>query len=107
MLGSAHRAFDRAPAVNDAPCHLPQDARARLKSVFGYDDFRPGQAEIIAAVLAGEPVLAVMPTGSGKSMCYQLPAVLDDGLTVVVSPLIALMGTRCSKCGCWAWRRRR
>ena len=59
--------------------------------MFGYDDFRPGQAEIIAAVLAGEPVLAVMPTGSGKSMCYQLPAVLDDGLTVVVSPLIALM----------------
>jgi ATP-dependent DNA helicase RecQ len=70
---------------------LPQDARARLKSVFGYDDFRPGQAEIIAAVLAGEPVLAVMPTGSGKSMCYQLPAVLDESLTVVVSPLIALM----------------
>ena len=59
--------------------------------MFGYDDFRPGQAEIIAAVLAGEPVLAVMPTGSGKSMCYQLPAVLDNGLTVVVSPLIALM----------------
>ena len=46
--------------------------------MFGYDDFRPGQAEIIAAVLAGEPVLAVMPTGSGKSMCYQLPAVLDE-----------------------------
>ena len=66
-------------------------ARALLKSVFGYDDFRPGQAEIIAAVLAGGPVLAIMPTGSGKSMCYQLPALIEDRLTVVVSPLIALM----------------
>ncbi len=70
---------------------LPPQARALLKSVFGYDDFRPGQAEIIAAVLDGAPVLAVMPTGSGKSMCYQLPAILEGALTVVVSPLIALM----------------
>ncbi|MBV9221619.1 MAG: DEAD/DEAH box helicase, partial [Methylobacteriaceae bacterium] len=53
---------------------VPPQARAILKSVFGYDDFRPGQEEVIAAVLAGENVLAVMPTGSGKSMCYQLPA---------------------------------
>ncbi|MEN9709283.1 MAG: helicase RecQ [Pseudomonadota bacterium] len=66
-------------------------ARHHLKSVFGYDDFRPGQAEVIAAVLEGKPVLAVMPTGSGKSMCYQLPALVDGGLTLVVSPLIALM----------------
>ncbi len=66
-------------------------ARRQLKSVFGYDDFRPGQAEVIAAVLEGKPVLAVMPTGSGKSMCYQLPALVDGGLTLVVSPLIALM----------------
>ena len=71
--------------------HDLQDARARLKAVFGYDDFRPGQAEIIEAVMAGAPVLAVMPTGSGKSICYQLPALLEDDLTVVVSPLIALM----------------
>ncbi len=70
---------------------LPRRARELLKSVFGYDDFRPGQEQVIARVMAGEPVLAVMPTGSGKSMCYQLPALLDDGLTVVVSPLIALM----------------
>ncbi len=74
-----------------APMPLPPQARALLKSVFGYDDFRPGQAEIITAVLAGGPVLAVMPTGSGKSMCYQLPALIEDALTVVVSPLIALM----------------
>ncbi len=66
-------------------------ARAVLKQVFGYDDFRPGQREIVEAVLAGEDVFAVMPTGSGKSMCYQLPALVDGGLTVVVSPLIALM----------------
>jgi len=66
-------------------------ARRQLKSVFGYDDFRPGQAEVIAAVLEGKPVLAVMPTGSGKSMCYQLPALVDGGLTLVISPLIALM----------------
>lgn len=70
---------------------LPPQARALLKSVFGYDDFRHGQAEIVAAVLAGGPVLAVMPTGSGKSMCYQLPAIIEGALTVVVSPLIALM----------------
>ena len=67
------------------------DARRALKDVFGYDDFRPGQEEIVAAVLAGEDVFAVMPTGSGKSMCFQLPAIVDGRLTVVVSPLIALM----------------
>src|SRR3712207_6758174 len=66
-------------------------ARAILRTVFGYGDFRAGQAEIVAAVLAGEDVLAVMPTGSGKSMCYQLPALVDGALTVVISPLIALM----------------
>ncbi len=66
-------------------------ARAVLKKVFGYDDFRPGQDEVLRHVLAGEDVLAIMPTGSGKSMCYQLPAVLGGGLTLVVSPLIALM----------------
>ncbi len=66
-------------------------ARAALKTVFGYDGFRAGQAEVIAAVLAGRDVFAVMPTGSGKSMCYQLPALVEGGLTVVVSPLIALM----------------
>ena len=66
-------------------------ARAILKTVFGFNAFRPGQEEIIQAVLDGEDVLAVMPTGSGKSLCYQLPALVRQGLTVVVSPLIALM----------------
>ena len=62
-----------------------------LKSTFGHDRFRPGQADIVSALLAGDSVLAVMPTGSGKSMCYQLPALATESLTVVVSPLIALM----------------
>ena len=59
--------------------------------MFGFAEFRAGQAEIIETILGGSDVLAVMPTGSGKSLCYQLPALLRDGLTVVVSPLIALM----------------
>jgi ATP-dependent DNA helicase RecQ len=67
------------------------DARALLKRVFGFSDFRPGQEAIVTSVLGGEEVLAVMPTGSGKSLCYQLPALLRGGLTVVASPLIALM----------------
>jgi ATP-dependent DNA helicase RecQ len=66
-------------------------AKTYLKKVFGFDAFRPGQQEIVEAVLSGEPVLAVMPTGSGKSLCYQLPALMGAGLTLVVSPLIALM----------------
>jgi ATP-dependent DNA helicase RecQ len=66
-------------------------AAERLRSTFGFASFRPGQAEIVAAILDGRDVLAVMPTGSGKSLCYQLPALVRDGLTVVVSPLIALM----------------
>ena len=66
-------------------------ARALLGEIFGFGAFRPGQEEIVAAVLAGRDVLAIMPTGSGKSLCYQLPALVRGGLTVVVSPLIALM----------------
>ncbi|MHA1537573.1 MAG: DNA helicase RecQ [Alphaproteobacteria bacterium] len=67
------------------------DARRVLHETFGFADFRPGQQEIIETVMAGRDVLAVMPTGSGKSLCYQLPALLNGGLSVVVSPLIALM----------------
>jgi ATP-dependent DNA helicase RecQ len=68
-----------------------QDARTLLKSTFGFDDFRPGQSEIIEAILNGEEALAIMPTGGGKSLCYQLPALMRDGVTLVISPLIALM----------------
>jgi ATP-dependent DNA helicase RecQ len=67
------------------------DARGLLAARFGFPDFRPGQERVIAALVAGRSALAVFPTGGGKSLCYQLPALLLDGLTVVVSPLIALM----------------
>jgi ATP-dependent DNA helicase RecQ len=62
-----------------------------LRQLFGFPEFRPGQREAVDAVMAGRDVLAVMPTGSGKSLCYQLPALILDGVTLVVSPLIALM----------------
>ena len=64
---------------------------SRLKQTFGYDEFRPLQQEIMEASLAGRDALAILPTGAGKSLCYQLPALVREGLTVVVSPLIALM----------------
>lgn len=66
-------------------------AATLLKAVFGFDAFRPGQQEIVEAVVAGRNTLAIMPTGGGKSLCFQLPALVRDGVTVVVSPLIALM----------------
>src|SRR6187402_1417479 len=62
-----------------------------LSSTFGFDAFRPGQERVVEALLEGRSALAVFPTGAGKSLCYQLPALLLDGLTIVVSPLIALM----------------
>ncbi|MDB5657883.1 MAG: recQ [Cypionkella sp.] len=66
----------------------PQDL---LHSIFGFPGFRPGQEEIVDAVMAGRNTLAIMPTGGGKSLCFQLPALCRDGVTVVISPLIALM----------------
>ena len=69
---------------------MPQ-AEELLGSVFGFAQFRPGQAEIVQSVLAGHNTLAIMPTGGGKSLCYQLPALCRSGVTVVISPLIALM----------------
>lgn len=70
---------------------ISSDVDETLTRVFGFAKLRPGQDEIVTAVLAGEDVLAVMPTGAGKSLCYQLPALVQGRLTVVVSPLIALM----------------
>jgi ATP-dependent DNA helicase RecQ len=66
-------------------------ARAAFQTIWGYDDFRPPQGEIVSSLLAGKDTLIIMPTGGGKSICFQLPALLQTGLTLVVSPLVALM----------------
>ena len=66
-------------------------ARERLKHHFGYTDFRPAQRRVVHSVLAGRNALAVLPTGAGKSICFQIPALVLDGFTIVVSPLISLM----------------
>ncbi|RRH87451.1 DNA helicase RecQ [Mesorhizobium tamadayense] len=73
------------------PAEERDPKRRVLKDVFGFDDFRPGQADVMEALLCGRHVLAVMPTGAGKSLCYQVPALVLGGLTIVVSPLVALM----------------
>ena len=77
--------------IDKAEGYVVVNAKTLLRDVFGFKKFRPGQSEIIDAVACGENVLAIMPTGGGKSLCFQLPALLNDGLTVVISPLIALM----------------
>src|SRR5437588_6571696 len=68
-----------------------EEALVALHEHFGFEDFREGQREVITAILEGHDTVVVMPTGSGKSLCYQLPALMLGGATIVVSPLIALM----------------
>lgn len=70
---------------------MTSTAQTLLRDTFGFDAFRPGQEDIVQAVVAGQDVLAIMPTGGGKSLCFQLPAMMREGVTVVISPLIALM----------------
>ena len=67
------------------------DAEQALKKYWGYDDFRPGQGDAVQSVLEGRETLVLFPTGGGKSLCYQVPAMVLDGLTIVISPLVALM----------------
>jgi len=71
--------------------HTPASPEVVLKEHFGYPDFRPGQSELVRAVLAGRDALGILPTGGGKSVCYQVPALMLPGLTLVVSPLVSLM----------------
>ncbi|MDT8341954.1 MAG: ATP-dependent DNA helicase RecQ [Longimicrobiales bacterium] len=77
--------------LSDSSSGAPTDPRAVLSDVFGFDDFRPGQREIIEAVLAGRDCIGVMPTGAGKSLTYMLPARILNGTVLVISPLISLM----------------
>src|SRR5438445_9892731 len=70
---------------------LMENYQALLKQHFGFSEFRPGQEDVIAALESEGEALAVFPTGAGKSLCYQLPALMFEGVTLVVSPLIALM----------------
>ena len=76
------------PEIDENPIH---DAREALRKHFGFREFLDGQEPVMASILSGRDTMVIMPTGGGKSLCYQLPAMVMDGVTVVVSPLIALM----------------
>ncbi|HEX7085837.1 MAG TPA: ATP-dependent DNA helicase RecQ [Vicinamibacterales bacterium] len=90
---AASRHTSRRPRI------APAELRRTLSRVFGLDEFRPGQEAVIASVLEGRDTLAIMPTGAGKSLCYQLPALILPGMTIVVSPLISLMKDQVDKLG--------
>ncbi|NOS82693.1 MAG: DEAD/DEAH box helicase, partial [Nitrospira sp.] len=79
-----------SPTVHRSYTLTVDDLTRQLSEQFGFAKFRPGQEEVVRAVLAGRDAMTVMPTGQGKSLCYQLPATLLPGLTLVISPLIAL-----------------
>lgn len=80
------------PHGADAAASVPPAALETLHRYFGYDSFRPGQDRMVSAILSGRDALGVMPTGAGKSICYQVPALMLGGLTLVISPLVSLMG---------------
>ena len=80
--------FYESSAVKEERFHTPEEA---LKVLFGYDSFKEGQKQVIDSILSGRDAFAVMPTGAGKSVCYQIPAMMLSGITLVISPLISLM----------------
>ncbi len=94
MIEPAPRPGALASQLPDAPesgAGPSPDLEAALRAHFGHQGFRPGQEAIVRSVLSGRPTIAILPTGGGKSLCYQLPALLLPGTTVVASPLVALM----------------
>lgn len=86
-----NNSVDSAIAAENADIQHDQQCAKILKDTFGYDEFRPGQMEVIGKILNGQDALILLPTGGGKSLCYQVPALVFDGITIVVSPLISLM----------------
>ena len=95
---SAHVLFAASRPLDFLASTLAHAPARLLRGTFGLKHLREGQAAVIDHVMAGEPTLAVMPTGAGKSLCYQLPALLLPGVTLVVSPLIALMKDQSTSC---------
>ncbi len=93
MPTPANRSLSFGVSAPSPPAPHPRldEARALLRGTFGYDDFRAGQANAVSAILGGRDTLVILPTGGGKSLCFQVPALVLDGLTVVISPLISLM----------------
>lgn len=83
--------FDKAETKAIPSSEMMEKARAVLQQTFGFSDFKQGQMEILAGLFQGQNCLAVFPTGTGKSLCFQLPSLLFGGLTLVISPLLAIM----------------